>query len=43
MGGESSMHATEVRFVHTFCRTLSRIGCLENLGEMKILKFILKK
>lgn len=45
MGGESGTHATEVRFVHTFCRTLSRIDCLENLGvgEMKILKFIRKK
>jgi len=45
MGGERSMHATELRFVHTFCGTVSRIVTLENLGlgEMKILKFILKK
>jgi hypothetical protein len=45
MGGESGMHATEVSFVNTFCRTLSRIDCLENLGvgERKVLKFIRKK
>jgi hypothetical protein len=45
MSGESGTHATELRFVHTCCRTLSRIACLENLGvgETKILKFMLNK
>lgn len=45
MGRESGTHATELKFVHTFCRTLSRIVRLENLGvgEMIILKFTLKK
>jgi hypothetical protein len=45
MDGETVMHATEARFVHTFYRAVSTIVCLENLGvgEMKILKFIRKK
>jgi hypothetical protein len=45
MGGESGTHATELRFVHTFCRTLSRIARLENLdvGETIILKFMVKE
>ena len=45
MGGEQSMHTTEVRFVHILCGNMSRIDTLENLGsrEIKILQFILKK
>jgi hypothetical protein len=45
MGGEKCMLAAEVRFLHTFCGTVSRVVTLENLGlgEMKILEFILKK